>query len=202
MLKNAFRCTFDISTMKPGDVVYLVKDPHATLLIGHSFHKSLEFDAVTLEAKSIIDGHLLARVERIKHELLKVGNMMPLLAASERSNQRSISTQTNSHHKKLSLPLNHKISHLALLYRQTDTAGRPAFGNQLKTLAALTIDILSFRWVTILMLSVSWQEVSQIPYSFQRHRHTYISSVVCLLQCAVDFLLSITERNSQQRFML
>lgn len=67
MLKNAFRCTFsDISTMKPGDVVYLVKDKHATLLIGHSFHKSLEFDAVTLEAKSIIDGHLLARVERIK----------------------------------------------------------------------------------------------------------------------------------------
>lgn len=67
MIKNAFRCTFsDISTMKPGDVVYMVKDKHATLLIGHSFHRSLEFDAVTLEAKSIIDGHLLARVERIK----------------------------------------------------------------------------------------------------------------------------------------
>ncbi|UTQ80580.1 hypothetical protein Motto_46 [Pseudomonas phage Motto] len=67
MMQNAFRCTFsDISTMKPGDVVYLVKDKHSSFLIGTSFHRSLDFDPVTLEAKSIIDGHLLARVERIE----------------------------------------------------------------------------------------------------------------------------------------
>lgn len=67
MKKNAFRCTFsDISTMKPGDIVYLVKDKHSSFLIGMNFHRSIDFDPVTLEAKSIIDGRLLARVERIE----------------------------------------------------------------------------------------------------------------------------------------
>lgn len=67
MLKNEFRCMFsNISTMKPGDVVYLVKDKHSSFLIGVKFHRSLDFDPVTLEAKSIIDGRLLARVERIE----------------------------------------------------------------------------------------------------------------------------------------
>uniref|UniRef100_A0A6M5CCS4 Uncharacterized protein n=1 Tax=Vibrio phage Vc1 TaxID=1480731 RepID=A0A6M5CCS4_9CAUD len=69
--------------------VLILKDKHATLLIGHSFHKSLEFDAVTLEAKSIIDGHLLARVERIKKLWRnKASGKMRISTTTAKSRQR------------------------------------------------------------------------------------------------------------------
>lgn len=55
-----------VSVMKEGEIVYKIRDKHSYLLIGKSFHKSLDFDPKTLEYHSIIDGKLLAKVEQIK----------------------------------------------------------------------------------------------------------------------------------------
>lgn len=67
MRKYRYKVVFsDISSLKEGETVYRIRDKHTSLLIGHTFHKSLEFDPQTLECHSIIDGKLLAKVERIK----------------------------------------------------------------------------------------------------------------------------------------
>lgn len=67
MLENRFKVTFsDLSIFQEGEEVYTVRDKGKTLLIGHTFHRSMDFDRETLECHSIVDGRLLAKVERIK----------------------------------------------------------------------------------------------------------------------------------------
>ena len=67
MRKYRYKVVFSaISALKEGEEVCRIRDKHTSLLIGHSFHKSLDFDPQTLECHSIIDGKLLAKVERIK----------------------------------------------------------------------------------------------------------------------------------------
>ncbi|EBH2608616.1 hypothetical protein FKF61_21635 [Salmonella enterica] len=67
MQKYRYNVVFsDISALKDGETVYRIRDKHTSLLIGHTFHKSMWFDPKTLECHSIIDGKLLAKVERIK----------------------------------------------------------------------------------------------------------------------------------------
>ncbi|QIN92576.1 hypothetical protein [Phage NBSal001] len=67
MQKYRYNVVFsDISALKDGETVYRIRDKHTSLLIGHTFHKSMLFDPKTLECHSIIDGKLLAKVERIK----------------------------------------------------------------------------------------------------------------------------------------
>jgi hypothetical protein len=67
MLENRFKVIeSNISTFTPGETVYQVRDKGQKLLIGHTFHRSLDFDRETLECHSIVDGRLLAKVERIK----------------------------------------------------------------------------------------------------------------------------------------
>lgn len=67
MAQNRFRVTFsDISIFSVGETVYQVRQRGGYLLIGHSFHRSLDFDPETLECHSIVDGRLLAKVERLK----------------------------------------------------------------------------------------------------------------------------------------
>ena len=56
----------DTAMFKPGDEVYKVREKPGKLLIGFTFHRSLDFDPETLECYSIVDGRLLAKVERIK----------------------------------------------------------------------------------------------------------------------------------------
>lgn len=64
---NRFKVIYSgISTFTVGDVVYQIRQRGNKLLIGHTFHSSLEFDPETLECHSIVDGRLLAKVERIK----------------------------------------------------------------------------------------------------------------------------------------
>jgi hypothetical protein len=67
MLANRFKVTFStISIFKEGEEVYTIRDRGNKLLIGHTFHRSMDFDRETLECHSISDGRLLAKVERIK----------------------------------------------------------------------------------------------------------------------------------------
>lgn len=67
MRKNRFRVVYGTtSSLVEGDEVYLIRDRGDKWLIGHTFHKSLDFDPETLECHSIVDGRLLAKVERIK----------------------------------------------------------------------------------------------------------------------------------------
>lgn len=67
MQKYRYKVVFSaISSLKEGETVYRIRDKHSYLLIGHTFHRSLEFDPKTLECHSIINGKLLARVEPIK----------------------------------------------------------------------------------------------------------------------------------------
>lgn len=54
-----------VSVLKEGETVYRVRDKKSYLLIGHTFHKSLDFDPQTLECHSF-SGKLLAKVEPIK----------------------------------------------------------------------------------------------------------------------------------------
>lgn len=67
MLANRFKVTFSaLSIFKEGEEVYTIRDRGNTLLIGHTFHRSMDFDRETLECHSIDGGRLLAKVERIK----------------------------------------------------------------------------------------------------------------------------------------
>lgn len=67
MAQNAYKVTFScISSLQEGETVYKVRDKGDKLLIGHTFHRSMDFDRETLECHSIVDGRLLVKVERIK----------------------------------------------------------------------------------------------------------------------------------------
>lgn len=67
MLANRFKVTFSaLSIFKGGEEVYLIRDKGSKLLIGHTFHRSMDFDRETLECHSIDGGRLLAKFERIK----------------------------------------------------------------------------------------------------------------------------------------
>lgn len=67
MLANRFKVLeSNVSTFVAGDTVYQVRERPETLLIGHTFHKSLWFDRDTLECRSIEGDRLLVKVERIK----------------------------------------------------------------------------------------------------------------------------------------
>lgn len=64
---NRFKVIFsELSSIKAGEEVYQLRQKGNKLLIGHTFHKSFDFDPETLECHSIVDGRLLAKVERIK----------------------------------------------------------------------------------------------------------------------------------------
>lgn len=67
MLANRFKVLeSNVSTFVAGETVYQVRERPETLLIGHTFHKSLWFDRGTLECRSIEGDRLLVKVERIK----------------------------------------------------------------------------------------------------------------------------------------
>lgn len=67
MAANRFKVVYsDISTFTVGETVYQVRQRGGYLLIGHTFHRSLDFNPETLECHSVIDGRLLAKVERLK----------------------------------------------------------------------------------------------------------------------------------------
>ena len=67
MLANRFKVLeSNVSTFVAGETVYQVRERPETLLIGHTFHKSLWFDRDTLECRSIEGDRLLVKVERIK----------------------------------------------------------------------------------------------------------------------------------------
>ena len=67
MLANRFKVlASNVSTFVAGETVYQVRERPETLLIGHTFHKSLWFDRDTLECRSIEGDRLLVKVERIK----------------------------------------------------------------------------------------------------------------------------------------
>lgn len=67
MLANRFKVVYsDISIFTVGETVYQLRQRGGNLLIGHTFHSSLDFDPKTLECHSIVDGRLLAKVERLK----------------------------------------------------------------------------------------------------------------------------------------
>lgn len=67
MLANRFKVLeSNVSTFVAGETVYQVRERPETLLIGHTFHKSLWFDRDTLECGSIEGDRLLVKVERIK----------------------------------------------------------------------------------------------------------------------------------------
>lgn len=67
MLANKFKIVFsNVKTLREGEVVYQQRERAGELLIGHTFHNSLWFDAETLECHSIVDGRPLVKVERIK----------------------------------------------------------------------------------------------------------------------------------------
>lgn len=66
MQKYRYKVVFSaISSLKEGETVYRIRDKHSYLLIGHTFHKSLDFATQKLECHSI-SGKLLAKVEPIK----------------------------------------------------------------------------------------------------------------------------------------
>ncbi len=67
MLANRFKVLEShVSTFVAGETVYQVRERPETLLIGHTFHKSLWLDRDTLECRSIEGDRLLVKVERIK----------------------------------------------------------------------------------------------------------------------------------------
>lgn len=67
MAQHAYKVTYScISSLKEGETVYKIREKVGLLLIGHTFHRSLDFDPETLECHSIVDGRLLAKVEKIK----------------------------------------------------------------------------------------------------------------------------------------
>lgn len=67
MAQHKYKVTFScISSLQEGETVYKIREKPGKLLIGHTFHKSIDFDPETLECHSIVDGRLLAKVERIK----------------------------------------------------------------------------------------------------------------------------------------
>lgn len=67
MLANRFKVLeSNVSSFAAGEIVYQVRERPETLLIGHTFHKSLWFDRDTLECRSIEGDRLLVKVERIK----------------------------------------------------------------------------------------------------------------------------------------
>lgn len=67
MLANRFNVLeSNVSSFTAGEIVYQVRERPGTLLIGHTFHKSLWFDRDTLEFRSIEGDRLLVKVERIK----------------------------------------------------------------------------------------------------------------------------------------
>lgn len=67
MLANRFKVLEShVSSFVAGETVYQVRERPGTLLIGHTFHKSLWFDRDTLECYSREGGKLLVKVERIK----------------------------------------------------------------------------------------------------------------------------------------
>lgn len=67
ILANRFKVLeSNVSTFVAGETVYQVRERPETLLIGHTFHKSLWFDRDTLECRSIEGDRLLVKVERIK----------------------------------------------------------------------------------------------------------------------------------------
>nr|DAG08162.1 MAG TPA: hypothetical protein [Caudoviricetes sp.] len=67
MLANRFKVTYsDISLFTVGETVYQIRQRGGYLLIGHTFHRSLDFDPETLECWSIDGSKLLAKVERLK----------------------------------------------------------------------------------------------------------------------------------------
>lgn len=67
MLANRFKVLEScVSSFIVGETVYQIRERPGTLLIGHTFHKSLWFDRDTLECRSIEGDRLLVKVERIK----------------------------------------------------------------------------------------------------------------------------------------
>lgn len=67
MLANRFKVLEScVSSFTVGETVYQIRERPGTLLIGHTFHKSLWFDRDTLECYSREGGKLLVKVERIK----------------------------------------------------------------------------------------------------------------------------------------
>lgn len=67
MLANRFKVTYsDISIFTVGETVYQIRQRGGYLLIGHTFHRSLDFDTETLECWSHDGSKLLAKVERLK----------------------------------------------------------------------------------------------------------------------------------------
>lgn len=67
MLANRFKIVYsEIKSLKEGEVVYQLRARGGELLIGHTFHNSLWFNAETLECHSIVNGNLIVKVERIK----------------------------------------------------------------------------------------------------------------------------------------
>lgn len=67
MLANRFKVLEScVSSFIVGETVYQIRERPETLLIGHTFHKSLWFDRDTLECRSIEGDRLLVKVDRIK----------------------------------------------------------------------------------------------------------------------------------------
>lgn len=67
MLTTKYKVVYScVSSLKEGETVYRVREKGDSVLIGHTFHKSLPFNPYSLECWGNSKEKLLAKVEPIK----------------------------------------------------------------------------------------------------------------------------------------